>query len=97
MSDQAAVTKPPVMAGEPAGTPNGDHAVTIEVQVKLQALAIPEPGGGYSVVVPALPGCVTDADTIEEAQANVVEAAELWLESQHEHRKAESLRVARGE
>ena len=37
--------------------------------------------GGYVVTVPALPGCVTEGDTLEEALANVREAVELYVES----------------
>src|SRR5215216_1706107 len=40
--------------------PGDPHPVTIEVSVRLEAIAIPEAGGGYSIVVPALPGCVTE-------------------------------------
>ena len=36
--------------------------------------------GGYTVTVPALPGCVTQGETIEEAIANLKEATELYLE-----------------
>ena len=28
----------------------------------------PEPEGGYTVLVPALPGCVTYGETVEEAE-----------------------------
>jgi antitoxin HicB len=77
--------------------PERNRPVTIEVKVRLQALAVPEAAGGYSILVPALPGCVSQAGTIEEVQANVVEAAEGWLASMHDHNKDEDLRVARGE
>ena len=70
--------------------------ITLEVRVRVQAMAIPEEDGGYSVFIPALPGCVSEGDTIEEAQAGIVEAAEGWLASQHDRRKAEALRVAIG-
>lgn len=36
--------------------------------------------GGYTVYVPSLPGCVSEGDTMEEAQANIREAIELYLE-----------------
>ena len=39
-----------------------------------------EPEGGYTVVVPALQGCVTYGATFEEAQKNVREAIQLCLE-----------------
>ena len=37
--------------------------------------------GGYSVTVPEIPGCNTCGDTMDEVRHNVVEAAELMLES----------------
>ena len=41
-----------------------------------------EPGseGGYSVMVPDLPGCYSQGDTYEEAIDNAREAIELHLE-----------------
>ena len=40
----------------------------------------PEEVGGYSVTIPALPGCISQGETFEEALANIKEAAELYLE-----------------
>lgn len=37
--------------------------------------------GGYVVFVPALPGCHTQGETMEEAETNIKEAIELYLES----------------
>lgn len=80
------------VASDPAeGVTEGGHPVTVEVSVRLQAIALPESGGGYSVVVPSLPGCFTQGDTIEEVQANVVEAAELWLAATHDQRREEAV------
>ncbi len=39
-----------------------------------------EPDGGFVVRVPALPGCVSQGDSREEALENIREAAELYLE-----------------
>jgi predicted RNase H-like HicB family nuclease len=36
--------------------------------------------GGFWAEVPALPGCVTQGETIEEIRSNIREAVELWLE-----------------
>jgi predicted RNase H-like HicB family nuclease len=55
-------------------------------------LSLPEADGGFTVVIPAL-GCATQGDTIKEAQANAVEAAEGWLTSQHQRRKDEAIRA----
>jgi predicted RNase H-like HicB family nuclease len=42
-----------------------------------------EPGedGWFVVTVPALPGCITQGKTIEEAEKNAKEAIEAYLES----------------
>jgi antitoxin HicB len=40
-----------------------------------------EPEGGYTVIVPSLPGCVTYGETIEESISMAREAIELYLES----------------
>jgi len=39
-----------------------------------------EPDGGYIATVPALPGCVSQGNTRDEAMANIREAAELYIE-----------------
>lgn len=39
-----------------------------------------ETEGGFSVWIPDLPGCASQGETIEEALANIKEAAELYLE-----------------
>ena len=39
------------------------------------------PEGGYVVYVPALPGCHSQGETLEEAEKNIVEAIEVYLES----------------
>ena len=36
--------------------------------------------GGFTVTVPALPGCISEGDTFEEAAKNINEAASLYLE-----------------
>ncbi len=39
-----------------------------------------EADGGYMVTVPALAGCITQGDTIDEAIAMAKEAIELYIE-----------------
>ena len=47
---------------------------------------IPEEEGGYTVLAPMLPGCVSYGKTIEEATANAREAIELHLENLAAHK-----------
>ena len=46
---------------------------------------IPEPEGGYTVLVPSLPGCVSYGATVEEATVHAREAIELHLENLAAH------------
>lgn len=43
------------------------------------------PEGGYVAFVPALPGCHTQGETLEETEKNVREAIEVYLESLATH------------
>ena len=54
----------------------------------------PSEEGGYTVYVPALPGCVSEGDTIEEALQNIREAIEVYLEPTEE---APLIPIARAE
>ena len=44
--------------------------------------------GGFVASVPALPGCHTQGETLEEAERNVREAVALYLESLAAHGEA---------
>ena len=50
-----------------------------------QISLIPEKEGGYTVLVPLLPGCVSYGRTVEEATENAKEAIELHLENLAAH------------
>ena len=48
---------------------------------RYTAVLTPEPDeGGYSVAVPALPGCYTPGDTLEEALENARDAIRLYID-----------------
>jgi predicted RNase H-like HicB family nuclease len=49
---------------------------TLTFRIKMQ----PEPEGGFTVTVPALPGCVTWGETYEHAIAMSREAIEGYIE-----------------
>jgi len=41
----------------------------------------PQEEGGFTVTVPALPGCISEGDTYDGALANIKEAIALYIES----------------
>jgi predicted RNase H-like HicB family nuclease len=47
--------------------------------MKVKAIIHEAEEGGYWAEVPALPGCVTEGDTVEEVTSNLREAVEGWL------------------
>lgn len=48
--------------------------------MKLKIVLEPSEDGGYTVYVPALPGCISEGETKEEALTNIKEAIALYLE-----------------
>ena len=48
--------------------------------MRLTVVLEPSEEGGYTVYVPALPGCISEGDTKEEALANIKEAIKFYLE-----------------
>ncbi|PZV18557.1 MAG: type II toxin-antitoxin system HicB family antitoxin [Leptolyngbya sp.] len=47
--------------------------------MKIRAIIHPAEEGGYWAEVPALPGCITEGDTMEEVVANLKDAIAGWL------------------
>ncbi len=45
----------------------------------------PEPEGGYTVIVPTLPGCITYGKNLEEAKEMALDAITVYLESMKKH------------
>jgi len=54
--------------------------------MKVKIVLEPSGEGGYTVYVPALPGCISEGETEEEALRNIKEAIELYLEPEEEWR-----------
>lgn len=48
--------------------------------MKIKVFLEPSEEGGYTVIVPSLPGCISEGDTREEALENIKEAIKLYLE-----------------
>jgi len=48
--------------------------------MKLRVVLEPSDEGGFTALVPALPGCISEGDTREEALRNIQEAIQIYLE-----------------
>jgi len=48
--------------------------------MKLKVVLEPSDEGGYTALVPSLPGCISEGNTIDEALLNIKEAIELYFE-----------------
>lgn len=48
--------------------------------MKLRVVLEPSDEGGFTAIVPALPGCLSEGDTREDALANIQEAIHLYVE-----------------
>ncbi len=59
---------------------------------EFDVIILEDESGGYVALVPALPGCHTQGDTIDEVVRNVKEAIELYLETLSDEEKEELLR-----
>ena len=53
------------------------------MQYTYKILLHKEPEGGYTVSVPALPGCITYGEDIDEAMTLAKDAVELYIEELH--------------
>ncbi|QUS60828.1 type II toxin-antitoxin system HicB family antitoxin [Synechocystis sp. PCC 7338] len=51
------------------------------LNLKYPISIIPEEEGGFTALIPDLPGCITQGETIEEVVANIDEARQLWIET----------------
>lgn len=58
--------------------------------MNIRAVIHPAQEGGYWAEVPALPGCITEGETIEEVTENLKDAIEGWLEVANSRQGAQS-------
>ena len=61
--------------------------------MKIRIIIHREGDGRYSVAAPALPGCYSCGDTLEEARANIREAAEGWLDANGDRNPFDSVQT----
>ena len=66
--------------------------------MNVKIILEPSEDGGFTVIVPSLPGCISEGDSREEAIKNIREAIELYLEPVEDDltsfRDAEQLDIA---
>lgn len=61
---------------------SGSRVSNLEARIlEITVVLEPDEDGGYTVIVPALPGCVSQGDTEEEALANIREAICAYIEA----------------
>jgi predicted RNase H-like HicB family nuclease len=48
--------------------------------MKLKVILEPSDEGGFTAIVPSLPGCISEGDTRDEALINIREAIDLYLD-----------------
>jgi predicted RNase H-like HicB family nuclease len=53
--------------------------------MRYTAIFEAQPDGGYHASCPALPGCHSEGDTLDESVANLREAIAVYLESLQAH------------
>lgn len=58
--------------------------------MKIKAIVHQAEEGGYWAEVPALPGCITEGDTLEELENNLKDAIEGWLEVANDNHEVDS-------
>ena len=66
---------------KPHSDQNSYKSSTAVICMKIKILLEEQEEGGYTAYVPALQGCISQGETIEETLKNIKEAIELYLES----------------
>ena len=54
-------------------------------ELSFRVVFRPEPEGGYTVIVPSFPGCITYGEDIKQAREMARDAIKAYLESMKKH------------
>lgn len=54
---------------------------SINKNVSYRILLRKEPEGGYTVIVPSLPGCISYGESVDDAIEHAKEAIEIYIET----------------
>lgn len=55
--------------------------------LQFHAIFRPEPEGGFTVIVPSLPGCITYGKNLREAKKMAADAIEGYITSMKKHKE----------
>jgi predicted RNase H-like HicB family nuclease len=64
---------------------SGRKPLAYYLELKYPITLHPDPESGYVVEIKELQGCLTQAETLDEAIANINEARQLWVETAYEN------------
>lgn len=59
----------------------------MEKVLQYSVIFRPEPEGGFTAIVPSLPGCITYGKNLEEAKKMVVDAIKAYIDSLKKHKE----------
>lgn len=65
------------------------------LSLKYSISIYPEEEGGYTAMIPDLPGCMTQGETLGEVVMNIEEARQLWIETVYFSNKKDIPRPSR--
>lgn len=71
-------------SGRKARTKVNDLTLEDYLALDYSLDVVADPDGGYVLVYPDLPGCMTQVETLEEVGAAAQEIRHLWIETQYE-------------
>jgi len=74
-------------AGVDRLTRSGYYRSMAKVRYRYNIMLRPEPEGGYTALVPALPGCVTYGRTVDEAREMAKDAIAGYIASLRKHKE----------
>jgi len=57
----------------------------MDYKLSFRIVLRPEPEGGYTVIVPSLPGCITYGDNVEDAVKMAEDAIRAYIASMKKH------------
>ena len=63
------------------------ESLMAKARLQYSVIFRPEPTGGFTAIVPALPGCVTYGRTLEEAKEMTKDAIGGYVESLKKHKE----------